>query len=425
MIFTHGTICSPKKIIMAKTTSEKSCYSHYQLRSFAPRGVHPQPNFDTWLVGDYFAAEDYFRQNTKRDEKTGCLRWKKRLNNAGYGCAQFLGCRTGAHRFSWMFHHKKNIPNDLEILHDPLLCKHRDCIEPNHLRVGTTVENALDRKIAGTTLCGSRNPNTKYTQEQKDHLRNLLLTRKKYTSQGLARETNTSKILVDHTKKLLGLTKQRTRKGFSFEEVSEILEKRKLGKTCEVLANEYKCSLSSIYNIVRGNRQLKTAEKPKSTDKQEIERMQNRLQSKIIKDENHCWLYRGYKNPDGYGTLQYQSKSFLAHVISYRFFKNNGELVPKGLLISHNCPSKPSKRHCINPEHLDIGTVKKNNGDDQKRDGTNKRKRKWTEEFEKEIFEQFKLKPFRDIQKEYKDKLTKNQLRALRNKATKLKVFDV
>jgi len=45
-----------------------------------------------------------------------------------------------------------------------------------------------------------------------------------------------------------------------------------------------------------------------------------------------------------------------AHRISYRLFK--GE-IPEGKCVRHKC----DVRHCVNPDHLEIGTKKENNQD--------------------------------------------------------------
>jgi DNA invertase Pin-like site-specific DNA recombinase len=55
-------------------------------------------------------------------------------------------------------------------------------------------------------------------------------------------------------------------------------------------------------------------------------------------------------------------RSIHAHRFAYSHWK--GEIIP-GLWVLHTCGRK-----CVNPAHLELGSAKKNNLDDKKRDGT-------------------------------------------------------
>lgn len=65
--------------------------------------------------------------------------------------------------------------------------------------------------------------------------------------------------------------------------------------------------------------------------------------------EGGCWLWRLGVVSTGYA--HFCGK--LAHRVSYRFYK--GE-IPKGMVVMHSC----DVRHCVNPDHLSIGTHKMN-----------------------------------------------------------------
>jgi len=80
------------------------------------------------------------------------------------------------------------------------------------------------------------------------------------------------------------------------------------------------------------------------------------------KTETGCWLYRGTINSNGYGRLRVGRKNIYAHVFSYQ--RTNG-VIPKGMVVRHKCRN----RNCVNPEHLEIGTIRDNN-QDKWRDGT-------------------------------------------------------
>lgn len=86
---------------------------------------------------------------------------------------------------------------------------------------------------------------------------------------------------------------------------------------------------------------------------------------KIIKADNGCWNWTGYKNEQGYGsfcTVLYNET--LAHRVSYNL--HNKFKLPKSLCVLHKCDN-PS---CVNPDHLFIGDRDLNNKDRAKKGRT-------------------------------------------------------
>lgn len=80
----------------------------------------------------------------------------------------------------------------------------------------------------------------------------------------------------------------------------------------------------------------------------------------IIVNDNHCWVFKGYKTPQGYGKIRskrFFPKESLAHRISYLL--NSVFTLPSELCVLHKCDNPP----CINPDHLFIGTRDLNNKD--------------------------------------------------------------
>lgn len=83
-----------------------------------------------------------------------------------------------------------------------------------------------------------------------------------------------------------------------------------------------------------------------------------------IKIEDDCWLFQGAKTAAGYSVVRNTEtkKNEYVHKLSYQ--KYISTVLPK--LIRHKCRN----RHCCNPNHLEGGTHKENNGIDRERDKT-------------------------------------------------------
>lgn len=108
------------------------------------------------------------------------------------------------------------------------------------------------------------------------------------------------------------------------------------------------------------------------TDKSNFKEItKKRLQNTIELNENGCWIWKGYKcEPKKlYGltsvAIDGKKRKILAHRLSYLLWNGN---IPKGLFVLHSCDTPL----CINPEHLHLGTAKKNS-DEMKERGREKK----------------------------------------------------
>ena len=88
----------------------------------------------------------------KRNEDE-CWFWNCRLDSHGYGTFYMLGKIYKAHRVAFMFS-KGNVEDDKLICHT---CNNRNCVNPNHLYMGTHLDNMNDLKESGN-LKGTNNP---------------------------------------------------------------------------------------------------------------------------------------------------------------------------------------------------------------------------------------------------------------------------
>ena len=85
--------------------------------------------------------------------------WSKSISNNGYGRCRFEGNHLRAHVVSWIVFNKKPVPFGLQVLHKCI--KRRNCVNPEHLYLGTHEENMVDKKKDGTAKV-----NNKITEEQ-------------------------------------------------------------------------------------------------------------------------------------------------------------------------------------------------------------------------------------------------------------------
>lgn len=77
-----------------------------------------------------------------------------------------------------------------------------------------------------------------------------------------------------------------------------------------------------------------------------------RLLSKAELRGNGCWEWVGHKYPDGYGQIVWDGKPWRTHRVSYTLFK--GEITNE--VVMHKCDNKL----CLNPMHLEQGTISQN-----------------------------------------------------------------
>lgn len=88
--------------------------------------------------------------------------------------------------------------------------------------------------------------------------------------------------------------------------------------------------------------------------------LEDKIISKILENENGCWLWQGavFNKPYGqYGQIRLLTKAgskvSRAHRVSYEHFVDK---IPKGLELDHLC----HETLCVNPDHLEAVTHTEN-----------------------------------------------------------------
>lgn len=95
-----------------------------------------------------------------------CWKWLAGKFEQGYGLIRYNGKTSYAHRVSYSVT-RGEIPKGLCVLHK---CDNRECINPNHLWLGTKAQNNTDRHLKGRDATGLRSgPHTRPESRARGH----------------------------------------------------------------------------------------------------------------------------------------------------------------------------------------------------------------------------------------------------------------
>lgn len=101
----------------------------------------------------------------------GCWLWTGAKDRYGYG--EWIGVklpfrgRIKPHRASWLLHFG-DIPQELWVLHK---CDNRSCVRPDHLFLGTPLDNNQDMAAKGRSARGESQHSAVFAEEQVREIR--------------------------------------------------------------------------------------------------------------------------------------------------------------------------------------------------------------------------------------------------------------
>lgn len=109
---------------------------------------------------------------TAENAQTGCWDWVGFKSRDGYGIVHSKGKLLKAHRLAYCEANNKTLA-DIKGLVVRHKCDNRKCLNPDHLELGTSVDNTKDRHERGRDAKGSGNGNAKLTEDQIKEIRLL------------------------------------------------------------------------------------------------------------------------------------------------------------------------------------------------------------------------------------------------------------
>lgn len=153
------------------------------------------PNITNNLLVINSKIENQFWSKVNKLSKNECWEWQGSLYKSGYGSFNFEYRGENTHRVAWKLINGK-IEDNLHILHK---CDNRKCVNPDHLFLGTHLDNMQDKVLKNRQYrpIGIKNPSCKLTEIDVANIRSEYQLEKP-THSALAHKYNVTKGCITH-----------------------------------------------------------------------------------------------------------------------------------------------------------------------------------------------------------------------------------
>jgi hypothetical protein len=277
----------------------------------------------------------------KKVDKRGddeCWFWTACTHRSGHGEIKWGEHARRAHRVSWQIHFG-DIPEGLFVCHK---CDEPSCVNPNHLYLGTPLDNMMDRV-------------------RRDHAgkyRRPIRKKIKITPA----ERFWRKVNKGSDDECWTWTAQKDKQGYgriwwvnSKENAHYVSWKIHYGEVPNGLHVIHTCNRPGCVNPLH----LQLADRPTYgvSHEKTLHLFWDKVDRRGI---NECWNWLAGKKYGGYGSFKWKGHNIGAHRMSW--ILHNGD-IPDGMEVLHECDNPA----CINPRHLRLGTHAENLGDMSKK----------------------------------------------------------
>lgn len=137
------------------------------------------------------SLEEAFNFYERRVTDTGCIEWLGPLDVNGYGAMAFKGKNLKSHRVAYELSHT-HAPGALVVRHR---CDNPPCVNPEHLELGTQVDNMRDMIERGRNRKGEECSYSRLTDQKVREIRSRYIPRK-VSQQALADEYGVSREMI-------------------------------------------------------------------------------------------------------------------------------------------------------------------------------------------------------------------------------------
>ena len=272
----------------------------------------------------------------------GCMLWNKTLDGEGYGTTNLKSRYIKAHRLSYMIKiGGKEIPEYINgektvIRHS---CRWRNCINPDHLDIGTNSDNCKDRIRDGTA---NRGDSSHLSKIKESLAREIKLSRREKGESGYKTQKERAKIFRVQLSTVRGIDI-----GHSWAYLPDINGKNHTKK------KEEKNTKRRMNTQLNRERELTNDDFEKIGDKL-YSNITKTSKNKRIDIEGDCWERNAPRTHNDYTKMVYGGVTKNAHVWSCERSNKRKRLDNEETL--HICGNNP----CVNPSHLRFGTSSEN-----------------------------------------------------------------